>query len=63
MVPALLAAHEAHPNVPIGKLMEKAASISRAELNVRAGSVSNDELLFGLKALVPEWDEETSQWL
>ena len=49
-----------HPNIGIGELLSKAASITRGELRLNPAYVSDDEILSGLKALIPsEWEQLT----
>lgn len=63
MFEAIRNANAANPQFPVGRLMDMAASIARAQLNVRAGSVTDEEMVWGLRALVPIWDEEDQKWL
>lgn len=50
-----------HPKWKIGRLLSSAASISRAELRINPLHVSDDEILAGLKALIPDVDPETGK--
>lgn len=57
LIEAIVAAQEAHPTWPHGKLIMHAYKIERGELNVNPGYATDDQLLVGLKALVPDDDE------
>lgn len=48
-----------HQDWTLGKLLQSAASISRGQLRLNPGVVTDAELVAGLKALIPdEWEEE-----
>lgn len=51
---ALVVAHQHNPQFRLGKLMEMAASIGTATLKQRTSGATDEELLFGLRALVPD---------
>lgn len=51
---ALIEAQQHNPKFTAGQIIDKAASIGLALLKQRASSASDAELLFGLRALIPD---------
>lgn len=47
----------------IGVLLDRAASIALAIPRSRAHEASDEQLAWGLRALIPMWDEERQVWL
>lgn len=54
LIEDLLAAHESNPKFNVGQLIENAAKIATATLTANPGAVSDEELAWGLRALVPD---------
>lgn len=48
-----------HPDWTLGKLLQSAASIARGQVRLNPAVVSDEELVVGLRALVPdEWETQ-----
>ena len=60
---ALEEACQANPELTVGHIVSSAATIGRASFRDHPKNATNEEILFGLRALVPVWDEELGKWL
>lgn len=59
MLDAVREAWVHHQNWSLGRLLQSAASISRGQLRMNPGSLTDEEILVGLRALIPdEWEQE-----
>lgn len=62
MLDAVREAWVHHQDWPLGKLLQSAASVSRGQLRMNPGTLTDEEILSGLKALIPdEWEQELSK--
>lgn len=51
-----------HQDWSLGKLLQSAASIARGQVRLNPAVVSDEELIAGLRALVPdEWETQAKQ--